>query len=532
MIASPSEYPGTLPIPNRRRSVPPQRLKRPPEPAILEGVELKPQWNVGYTDAELNSYRPEPLHTGPFGASPEAPSRPLTHTSVPEAMSELERQPSAASYTSASGSATEESCIVQTPRDDTEPLTRRESFGEMFDQANMGNQMIGAAFDDEIVRDIFPRNPMLDFAETRPPSPTDSNPQSTITFQSSSTSSTARGTLIRSYTSPRTSDSAGDAHPFTRIRSASLGHRSTMTTSVYSVGEVITAAQGIVSPARAVQFDDGQTEARSTDPIERLRLLSDDTKRASKVKAPRSSLTLRRPPPPPHLETKTTTSTPALHRPPLPSRSSSLSQLWRRFSTSSKGKRDAPIPPKRQSSLFPPEDAPRVPPPVSPGEIQRLMDRASRGKARQSAGTENIPALPPSALYIAARNSSLAELPLAAAPISPSRTRDEAHSRSVLIESPESLRSATREKRRRYRQTLVEIKDDAVFQRVLQDLAQLQSEEVLEMRPARQSRGEDIGAWFVTRELIQGERRHGRLLARGVMVSRVTNQLTTDRSRG
>jgi hypothetical protein len=94
---------------------------------------------------------------------------------------------------------------------------------------------------------------------------------------------------------------------------------------------------------------------------------------------------------------------------------------------------------------------------------------------------------------------------------------------------------ATIAERRKYRQTLVDIQDDVVFHQVLQDLARLEKqdnkgkEEAAETDeledPAKDewkaSKGE-IRAWFVTRELVQGERRHGRLLARGVAVSYVT----------
>lgn len=139
---------------------------------------------------------------------------------------------------------------------------------------------------------------------------------------------------------------------------------------------------------------------------------------------------------------------------------------------------------------------------------------------------------------------------------------------------------ASREKQRKYRQTLVEIKDDVVFQKVLEDLARLQevvtppatplldegmakarldplpgvtagayeigstsptrtraaTEDGLVMRPLhtkgitrspskiiseRKAREQNIKAWFVTREIVQGERRHGRLMARGVAVRRI-----------
>lgn len=95
----------------------------------------------------------------------------------------------------------------------------------------------------------------------------------------------------------------------------------------------------------------------------------------------------------------------------------------------------------------------------------------------------------------------------------------------------------TAEERKRYRQTLVDIQDDVVFHQVLQDLARLDqqqqqhqttesSEYAAEATPVaeidrhswRADKGE-VRAWFVTREMVQGERRHGRLLARGVAVS-------------
>jgi len=92
----------------------------------------------------------------------------------------------------------------------------------------------------------------------------------------------------------------------------------------------------------------------------------------------------------------------------------------------------------------------------------------------------------------------------------------------------------TIEERKKYRQTLVDIQDDAVFHQVLQDLARLEKQDDDERE--KQSRDDapdekdevreewkpdkgEIRAWFVTRELVQGERRHGRLLARGVAVS-------------
>ncbi|KAK4685390.1 hypothetical protein P7C73_g4758, partial [Tremellales sp. Uapishka_1] len=81
--------------------------------------------------------------------------------------------------------------------------------------------------------------------------------------------------------------------------------------------------------------------------------------------------------------------------------------------------------------------------------------------------------------------------------------------------------------KRKYRQTLVEIKDDRVFQQVLEDLARLENNAapaataILARTPSRdiletKARQEAFQAWFLIREVVQGERRHGRLLARGV----------------
>lgn len=116
-------------------------------------------------------------------------------------------------------------------------------------------------------------------------------------------------------------------------------------------------------------------------------------------------------------------------------------------------------------------------------------------------------------------------------------------------------------KKKEYRQTLVDIQDDKIFHQVLADLARLENAErageskslvpegsarllsdtcgqhstaapaygqgrLLSCRGDRGSNKrvsgnqyEDVQAWFVTRELVQGERRYGRLLASGVTVS-------------
>ncbi|WRT69529.1 uncharacterized protein IL334_006516 [Kwoniella shivajii] len=93
--------------------------------------------------------------------------------------------------------------------------------------------------------------------------------------------------------------------------------------------------------------------------------------------------------------------------------------------------------------------------------------------------------------------------------------------------------------KRRYRQSLVEIKDDEAFHATVEQLVKLESDGRVRMTraggaalrhsefppifrtPSKDSmekhvRQENIRAWFVTRELVQGERRHGRLLAMGV----------------
>jgi hypothetical protein len=107
--------------------------------------------------------------------------------------------------------------------------------------------------------------------------------------------------------------------------------------------------------------------------------------------------------------------------------------------------------------------------------------------------------------------------------------------RRARFSMDDSEPSPSLEERRKYRQTLVDIQDDVVFHQVLQDLARLEKKEDDEREKsptdsAAHGGGEEvreewkpdkgeIRAWFVTRELVQGERRHGRLLARGVAVS-------------
>ncbi|WWC92984.1 uncharacterized protein L201_007948 [Kwoniella dendrophila CBS 6074] len=98
--------------------------------------------------------------------------------------------------------------------------------------------------------------------------------------------------------------------------------------------------------------------------------------------------------------------------------------------------------------------------------------------------------------------------------------------------------------KRRYRQSLVEIKDDQAFQATVEQLVKLESDGRVRMTRAggaalrqdhrppmyrtpskdlleKQVRQENIRAWFVTRELVQGERRYGRLLAKGVAAVQV-----------
>ncbi|KAK6908747.1 hypothetical protein I204_01968 [Kwoniella mangroviensis CBS 8886] len=101
--------------------------------------------------------------------------------------------------------------------------------------------------------------------------------------------------------------------------------------------------------------------------------------------------------------------------------------------------------------------------------------------------------------------------------------------------------------KRRYRQSLVEIKDDQAFQATVEELVKLESDGRVRITRAggaalrndqitpmyrtpskdlleKQARQENIRAWFVTRELVQGERRHGRLLAKGVAAVRLAAQ--------
>ncbi|ORY34852.1 hypothetical protein BCR39DRAFT_133709 [Naematelia encephala] len=78
----------------------------------------------------------------------------------------------------------------------------------------------------------------------------------------------------------------------------------------------------------------------------------------------------------------------------------------------------------------------------------------------------------------------------------------------------------SREAKRRYRQSLVDIQDDWVFQREARNLVKLESTDVAEWQGRRAGSGDSVGAWFVTRELVQGERRHGRILSKGVEMVR------------
>ncbi len=122
-------------------------------------------------------------------------------------------------------------------------------------------------------------------------------------------------------------------------------------------------------------------------------------------------------------------------------------------------------------------------------------------------------------------NHSASAIPEAATPlleISIPNTERRRHRRSC---------STDKERRRRYRQTLVEIKDDLVFQEVLADLARLEEQSSTDsFHPSYSAVAGNLGrtreierssarTWFVIRELVQGERRYGRLLAKGVAVS-------------
>ncbi|WVQ96143.1 hypothetical protein IAU59_003246 [Kwoniella sp. CBS 9459] len=111
--------------------------------------------------------------------------------------------------------------------------------------------------------------------------------------------------------------------------------------------------------------------------------------------------------------------------------------------------------------------------------------------------------------------------------------------------------------KRRYRQSLVEIKDDEAFQATVEELVKLESDGRVRMTRAggaalrsglgggsstpppmfrtvskdlleKHARQENIRAWFVTRELVHGERRHGRLLARGVSAVKTAAKARND----
>lgn len=256
-------------------------------------------------------------------------------------------------------------------------------------------------------------------------------------------------------------------------------------------------------------------------------------------------------------------------------------------------------------------NVPEMPAPLSPVDIKKLIRKASRARMRppkihleseqgpfprvisgRSSG-EASPAILPRDIRthdgskgrVNPEHMSLGfDVPLAASPLlrapnhaSPLELRLDdyftrkrgtstpAHSRpSVTFDAPQASStkgessnpsSPTKEKRRRYRQTLVDIKDDDVFHQVLEDLARIESQtpnpddqgeptehssepNILEMKPTkglgrspsrlisdRKAREESIRAWFVTREIVQGERRYGRLLARGVAVRLTTSRM-------
>jgi hypothetical protein len=113
--------------------------------------------------------------------------------------------------------------------------------------------------------------------------------------------------------------------------------------------------------------------------------------------------------------------------------------------------------------------------------------------------------------------------------------------------------------KKRYRQTLMEVEDDRVFQQVLEDMVRLEAGHNVSSKamgssarpPIAESelggvergdagqalspvgeqrrvdevrrRRETTQVWFVIRELLHGERRYGRLLARGVQVGPVSS---------
>lgn len=114
------------------------------------------------------------------------------------------------------------------------------------------------------------------------------------------------------------------------------------------------------------------------------------------------------------------------------------------------------------------------------------------------------------------------------------------------LQVSEEIRSR---KTRLYRQTLFEIADDTVFQQVLEDLTRLDHAHAwspgsraglptpppLSRTPSAElldklARQQSIKAWFVTREIVKGERGYGRLLAKGVAITKdaCERSFTTD----
>ncbi|WVO13774.1 hypothetical protein L204_101396 [Cryptococcus depauperatus] len=154
------------------------------------------------------------------------------------------------------------------------------------------------------------------------------------------------------------------------------------------------------------------------------------------------------------------------------------------------------------------------------------------------------------------------KLPRTYSPSAPSSPRDQSHLLSL-----DEHKHHSHEVRRRFRQSLVHIKDDRQFAYMLEEFARIESDprarmalgggislasmakspeedgdreiDTEEGRVLMKSKQRDIigtkakqqsiAAWFVTREIVQGEGRHARLLARGLRIARTAAGKSKDR---
>ena len=432
-----------------------------------------------------------------------------------------------------------------------------------------------------------------------------------------------------------------------RRRSSSMGRVSMVTTSVYSIGDINMAVNGMVTPAQTVHFNaststiaeppeerriqetaKGMVDAlmRSSSAIRRAfttekqhidRHTASQETSASLNEEPSPlhtrprTFSLRCPPPPPHLVRSSTAPRFTLGPPDSPSslandsveslhavdelslaqisspdlsgtppRQNSLTRLWRQLSNGKPSKKTKGVDDddwcgfgqvspssriRREASLRAGPIDPMIPEVDRTGRIMVTLNSRpdSRSGSRSSSFARlrqaeddgqplDIPSpanrtssLPftvshrSSSLHLASSIAGVDSPKQSDAPV-PNSSHDIMTSTAANVNEILIRRVRTEphdfETRRKYRQTLVEIKDDRVFQQVLEGLTRLEADargdghtekppqspglrRTLSMVSVDLNTRNHFRAWFVTRELVQGERRHGRLLARGVDVS-------------